>query len=559
MAHTSLFQLLQQTVARASSSEDFSLSNADDADDGESERPPTSVALSRRRLLRCSALAAGALALAELIPTHPTPTSAPRIAVVGGGIAGLNAAYTLQKLGLTATVYEAKPYVGGRIQSREGLIVPGLVNDLGAAFINSDHRDLLALVAELGLELFDRRTLTETLPFPEVAFYFEGRTLKESELVEALTPLAAQIGRDGAQLVQDFDRYAPQFDALSVADYLDLHSDKIGRRYVRSLLEATIRTEYGVEAHESAALQLIYNLPGVRKRRAEPLTADELFLVKGGTGRIPQTLAARLQHPVKTGWRLQTIQSQDKGFCLSFNQGAIEADYVILALPFPALRRIDLQVELPTTLREFIRECGPGRNEKLFAGFTHRPWLQPKGFTGGAWSDLGYSGLWDDTQRQPEHHQGVLTFFLGGDELRCAEGDVADRGREMIGRTVPHLRELQGAAGDRYARTAWAKDPDFGGAYTTFRPGQYLKFKDFLYVESEDPLQQQTVAVGNLAFAGEQFSDEYYGYMNGAAQTGRLAAAAVYAAIANQSNPSINPQTNSQIQAGQDSRSVALA
>lgn len=31
----------------------------------------------------------------------------------------------------------------------------------------------------------------------------------------------------------------------------------------------------------------------------------------------------------------------------------------------------------------------------------------------------------------------------------------------------------------------------------------------------------------NLVFASEQFSDEYYGYMNGAGQTGRLAAVVV--------------------------------
>ncbi|MGB3135614.1 MAG: NAD(P)/FAD-dependent oxidoreductase [Nodosilinea sp.] len=532
MAHTTLFQLLQRVIAKASLSANLLADDsALDPSKGGSEQLHT---LSRRQMLRCSALAAGATALG--VKPGKKASSSARIAVVGGGLAGLNAAYTLQKLGLAATVYEAKPCVGGRIQSRAGLVVPELVNDMGAAFINSDHTDLLALVKELGLDLFDRRTLTETLPFPEVAFYFEGRTLKEAELVEALTPLAAQIGQDGALLVKDFDRYAPRFDALSVADYLDLHRDKIGRQYVRSLLEATIRTEYGVEAHESSALQLIYNLPQVRNRRAKPLTADELFLVKGGTGKIPQALVARLQNPVKTGWRLRTIQSQGNGFRLSFNQAEIDADYVILALPFPALRRVDVQVELPPTLNKFIQVCGPGRNEKLFAGFTHRPWLQPCGFTGGAWSDLGYSGLWDDTQRQPEHHQGVLTFFLGGDELSCAEGDVAARGRQMVGRTVPYMRELQGAAGDRYARTAWGKDPDFGGSYSTFRPGQYLRFKDHLYVESEHPAERQTVQVGNLAFAGEQFSDEYYGYMNGAAQTGRLAATAIGEAIGGQLN-----------------------
>ena len=107
---------------------------------------------------------------------------------------------------------------------------------------------------------------------------------------------------------------------------------------------------------------------------------------------------------------------------------------------------------------------------------------------------------------------------------------MAARGRELVERTSPYLTDLATAAADRYARTAWAQDPDFGGAYSTFRPGQYVKFKDLLYREPEAGAVPQRVGVGNLAFAGEPFSDEYYGYMNGAAQTGRLAAMAIGAA-----------------------------
>ena len=451
-------------------------------------------------------------------------SSMPTIAVIGGGIAGLNAAYQLQKMGLRATVYEAKPRVGGRIQSRQGLVIPGLVNDLGAAFINSDHADILALVDELGLELFDRRTLTGALPLPEVAFYFEGRRLEEAELVEALTPLAQQISRDGARLEADFDRYAPALDALSVADYLDLHRDRIGQPYVRSLITASIRTEYGVEANQSSALQLLYNLPSVRNHQVEMLQADELFIVKGGTEQIPRALAQRLDDQVRLGWRLRTLASQGQGFQLSFDQGTIEADYVILAMPFPALRRVSLQVDLPDTLRQFIQEGNPGRNEKLFAGFARRPWLQANGFAGAAWSDLGYSGVWDDTQRQPDQPQGVLTFFLGGQEVEQAQAAIRAQGQRFIDQMSAYLPDLKATAEHRYARTAWGQDPDFGGGYTTFSPGQYTRFRAFLYVESANPKERQAVETGNLLFVGEQFSDAYYGYMNGAAQTGRLAA-----------------------------------
>ncbi|NJL48145.1 MAG: FAD-dependent oxidoreductase [Leptolyngbyaceae cyanobacterium SM2_5_2] len=451
-------------------------------------------------------------------------SAAPRIAIVGAGIAGLNAAYQLQKVGLRATVYEAKPRVGGRIQSRQGLVLPGLINDLGAAFINSDHFDILTLVEELSLELFDRRTLTQALSLPEVAFYFQGRRLEEPELVDALAPLAQQIGWDGAQLEANFDRYAPPLDALSVADYLDVHHDKIQQPYVRSLIAASIRTEYGVEADQSSALQLVYNLPRVHNRRVEMLQADELFIVKGGTEQIPRALAQRLGDQCAWAGDYGLWPPRGQGFRLSFDQGTVEADYVILAMPFPALRRVDIQVDLPNTLRQFIQAGNPGRNEKLFAGFSQRSWLQANGFTGAAWSDLGYSGLWDDTQRQPEHPQGVLTFFLGGQEVEQSQMAIHDQGQRFIDQISAHLPALKFTTDGRFARTAWGQDPDFGGGYTTFSPGQYTRFRSFLYVESAHPGEQQRVQVGNLLFSGEQFSDAYYGYMNGAAQTARLAA-----------------------------------
>jgi monoamine oxidase len=48
-----------------------------------------------------------------------------------------------------------------------------------------------------------------------------------------------------------------------------------------------------------------------------------------------------------------------------------------------------------------------------------------------------------------------------------------------------------------------------------------------MWIESEEAEERQDVSVGNLLFAGEHLSDEFYGFMNGAAQTGRLAAEVV--------------------------------
>ena len=88
------------------------------------------MAYSRRRFLRDSAAASAAAlaagcrrrrraaapppAAAPAPPRH-RPGGAPRIAIVGGGVAGLNTAYKLQKAGLTANVFEGANRTGGRM------------------------------------------------------------------------------------------------------------------------------------------------------------------------------------------------------------------------------------------------------------------------------------------------------------------------------------------------------------------------------------------------------------------------------------------------------------
>ena len=74
------------------------------------------MAYSRRRFLRQSAVATAALAAGcgappqQQAPPAGSPPGAsgpgaPRIAIVGAGVSGLNAAYKLQKAGLTAKVF----------------------------------------------------------------------------------------------------------------------------------------------------------------------------------------------------------------------------------------------------------------------------------------------------------------------------------------------------------------------------------------------------------------------------------------------------------------------
>ena len=468
--------------------------------------------VSRRAFLKGSA-AVGTLAFAGCLP-GPRLTATPRVAVVGAGLAGLSAAYRLEKAGFACRVFEARARVGGRVATATA---DGLTLNMGGEFVNSDHLDMLALANELGIELIDRRDDTTDQPIPAVAYYFRGKSIAENELADALRPLAVAIGSDADRLDKDEERVAPELDRISVAEYLNRHAMELGEPYLRPLIETAIRSEYGVEPSESSALQLIALLPTVDGQRVDVLGAsDEALVVKGGSARLAEMLASRLAGRVETGRRLQAIQMADDAYRLVFSPGAsVDADWVILALPFPPLRRVSLDVELPAKLRRFIAETGPGANEKIIATFRRRAWRVPEGFTREAWTDLAFAEVWDSSSGQAERENGALTFFYGSHGTRDVAGAVPVDG---LARYVPGLAAQ---ATGRTLRTGWSADPLTGGAYTNLRPGQATEFAEYFWGDERE------VRAGRILFAGEQTSESYYGYMNGAAETGRLAAAAV--------------------------------
>lgn len=489
----------------------------------------------RRRVLKTAAvasaagLASGGCAIPRQTLVFPRPH--PTIAVVGGGLAGLNAAYQLHKWGLPVTVYEASNRLGGRIMSVTYALADDAVLELGGALINTDHDDMLGLVKEFGLTLVNRRADTEYQPFPETGYYFAGRAWSEAEIAVCLRPLAHQLSIDAALLNEAPERFMPIFDHLSVAAYLDLHADKVSASFIRDLIENVIRAEYGVEPHESSAVELLFTLPTVSGKQVEMLgPSDETFVVQGGNGRLIDQLAAALTERVRLRMQLKQIQADGDGFRLTFalpgsRYEVIAADYVILAIPFPIVRHIDLRVELPEPLWHFIREGGLGANEKLVAGFSDKVWREPQGFVRQAWTDLGFCQVWEAFQCPGDSAGGALTFFLGGREV-CADSfaRVEAQGRRFVSRLDTVIPGIKEATTGQYVRSRWTHNRFITGSYATFKPGQLTAFGDYFYIEADDPAERQDVHVGNLVFAGEHLSDAFYGYMNGAAQTGRLAA-----------------------------------
>ena len=89
--------------------------------------------------------------------------------------------------------------------------------------------------------------------------------------------------------------------------------------------------------------------------------------------------------------------------------------------------------------------------------------------------------------------------------------------------TAPLFPGLSSARNGTAWAINWAQEAGFGGSYSCFNRGQYTAAMDHLYFEGDEE-ERQVAFVRNLGFIGEAFSGDYWGYMEGAVQTGWLAA-----------------------------------
>lgn len=457
------------------------------------------------------------------------------VVVVGAGIAGLNAALTLHDAGVRARIFEGSGRIGGRIFSTTGEAGPGIVTERGGAFINSDHADVLALAARFGLPLFDRSVDHEPGPIPDAAFQFAGRRVPEAQVANGLAPLARKIRRDARRL--DRGRDDGTIDGQSVTEWLDAFDQDHGPidPVARAVCEAAIRSDYGSEPDDSSAIQLMYAKPRVRRGTVDVLSeSDEIYSVVGGNGRIPQAIADAL--PADTIVRHAFLERIEElpggGFRLAFRDAPpVTARFVICTIPFPVLRTLELhfQAPMPDRLIAAIAEYQLGRNEKIIVGVDHRAWHTATGFRSELWSDEALA--WDGSRAQRDETVAALTLFLGGDQTNALDGSVS--ASAFAARLAPALPELVEAMTGDAVITAWRKNPFSLGAYSTFAPGltsrgPWIAWPPALHSLDEAP----DVFHRGFVVAGEHLSEAFYGYMNGGAETGRLAAEAVLLARA---------------------------
>lgn len=100
------------------------------------------------------------------------PAHTPSVAVIGGGLGGLTAAYKLSLQGFKVTLFEGAKNLGGRVKTDINSFSPqGQFCEKGGEWIDSTHHDIRTLAHELKLDIQD---ISKQRAGDEL-FYFGGK------------------------------------------------------------------------------------------------------------------------------------------------------------------------------------------------------------------------------------------------------------------------------------------------------------------------------------------------------------------------------------------------
>jgi monoamine oxidase len=480
----------------------------------------------RRRFLKTVVAAAAGASVTPVFRAAARGPQAARVVIVGAGTAGLVCAYRLQQQGIAARVIEASTRPGGRMFSLRNFFPDDQLTELGGEYIDSGHHTMRDLVKELGLTLNDLGSDEE--PEGAHAYFFENRLLPvDGSFIDLFRPVAKAVAEDLKKMkvhgeIEYDTQHARTIDRLSIPEWLEK------RRItgvVTKVLRAAYVGEYGLEIDQQSALNLLLTMGD--EAAADDFrifgTSDERFHIAEGNDRVPTLLSERLKSPVEFGTRLESLASDGSGFTLGLQRdGAVEeakADMVVLAIPFTLLRRLDLKVKLPEAKRKAIKELGYGTNAKLITGFSRRVWEESQS-TGYTFTDLDFQCCWETSRGQPGSH-AILTNFAGGKlGERLNDGDLQERAAAFASQVDRIYPGAAAAFTTKAVRQHWPSSPFALGSYTCYKPGQYSTLAESV-----------ATAAGNLFFAGEHTSENFNGYMEGAAESGERAAKEVLAKV----------------------------
>lgn len=454
------------------------------------------------------------------------PTTAPRqrVVVVGAGIAGLVAAHELLRAGHDPLILEAQHRVGGRILTLREPFAPGLYGEAGAMRIPRTHALTLAYAEKFGLKLNPF-----TLQNPEAYCHLFGRKHRWREIdadpallagemseqdrgttctkrwEQAIRPLAEEIEQGGPAA---WAAIVARYDGYSTREFLER------QHWPEPMIEL-----FGLLQNQEALMNSCF-LELLREEVGRFYV--DLLQIDGGMDLLPRAFLPALSSRIRFGARMTAIEAADSGVTIHYQtiggRARVAGDYAIVTVPFPVLRHVEITHPFSSAKRRAIRQLRYDASAKIFLQFRRRFWEEDEGIVGGGTvTDLPIRNVF-----YPEHGRelgrGVVLASYTWSEDAQRWGSLGHD--ERLSQALEDLAVIHPQALGEYevgASKMWHDDPNAGGAFALFEPGQQTLLHDHIVAPE-----------GRVYFAGEHASLAH-AWIQGAIESGLSAASAIHA------------------------------
>jgi monoamine oxidase len=494
--------------------------------------------LTRREFMKRTGAMGAAVAVAgPLALSRPArAAAAPRIAIVGGGIAGLAAALALQDKGVYADLYESSSRWGGRMHSDwtefgSGFWDNGQQAELCGELIDTNHKTILQLAQRFGLVTAD---LLAAQPNGTTdTYWISGAPYSYAQASNDFQPvhntLQSQVQATSYPTLYNSYTSAGQFfDKMTLYDWITNYVPGGHGSQLGALLNAAYNEEYGAETTDQSALNIIYLLgynasPGNFSIYGK---SDERYHIAGGNTKLPLAIANALPSgSLHLGYRMSAIATNSDGsITVSFANGkTVTADHVILCMSFSVLRTLNYKKAGFDPLKQTaITQLGSGINAKLNLQFKSRLW-NSYASTGSLYTDQPFQSGWDVTRAQ-SGTTGILVEYPGANVAKsfgqpnpytttATNSQVTKYAQQLLTQLEPIFPGITAQWNGKAMLSTPYTDPNFLCSYSYWKPGQYTAFSGY-----------EKARQGNIHFAGEHCSIDFQGFMEGGAAEGVRAA-----------------------------------
>jgi monoamine oxidase len=432
------------------------------------------------------------------------------VLVAGAGLAGLTAAHDLTGMGASVTVVDARDRVGGRVWTIRNGFIDGQHGEAGGDLIDESHQELRRLAEGVGLTLSRvlRRGWGLAGPDAQGRVRIAGRAMRGwerlSDAVSELTDryrLAEQ--RWDSPITADLAR-------RSVSQWLDdIHADAELRTTAVGL-----RGFFLADPEELSLLALVDQFAS----NADP-AAEKTYRIDGGNDRLATALAEPLGQRLHLATELVAVSRRGRQVRASLKHRRqltqVTTDFLVCTLPASLVRRLPVTPALPPQQHQAIATLRYGRASKSLLQFSKRFWRLP-GRPSAYGTPMSSGAVWDANEEQ-RGTPGIITMLAGG-----AASDATNElvGREGVGALARSLDWLGSSNAELIGahHISWDADPCARGGYAFFDPSFPPALRSWL-----------AQPCGRIFFAGEHTSQAWQGYMNGAVESGRRAAAEIMA------------------------------